>query len=121
MPTSSTLKFAVAGLDSQVAADLIRMLSSMSFHVAESPSLGEADLVFCNPEAMAPLGQRTSGKLVAVSPEATEESWLSALEKGAADYLPMPCQKQELSWILESHFGARRQPQQQQAVAQAAA
>lgn len=113
----STLKFAVTGLDSQVAADLIRMLTSMNFHVAESASLGEADLVFCNPEAMAPLGERTSGKLVAVSPDATEESWLRALEKGAADYLPMPCQKQELSWILESHFGARRQ----QAAVQAAA
>jgi len=81
----------------------------MNSQVTQSASLGEADLVFCHPEAMALLGSRTSGKLVAVSPDATEESWLSALENGAADYLPMPCQKQELSWILESHFGSRRQ------------
>ena len=102
------VKCVVTGLDGQVATDLIRMLSRLHTLVSESSQqVSDADMVFCHPDSMQPLaGQAASGaKIVAVGSDATEESWLSALENGAADYLPMPCQPAELSWILESHFG----------------
>ncbi len=102
------LKCVVFGLDGQVATDLIRMLTRLNMAVSESSQqVSDADMVFCHADSMQPLaGQAASGaKIVAVGSEATEESWLSALENGAADYLPMPCEPAELSWILESHFG----------------
>ena len=104
----SRLKFVVTGLDGQVATDLVRMLTCLNIAVSESSQqVGDADMVFCHPDSMQPLAHQAAhgAKIVAVGSEATEESWLSALEKGAADYLPMPCQPAELSWILQSHFG----------------
>jgi DNA-binding response OmpR family regulator len=103
----SRLKCVVIGLDGQVATDLVRMLTRMNMAVSESSQqVNDADMVFCHPDAMPVTGQAATGaKIVAVGSEATEESWLSALESGAADYLPMPCQPAELSWILQSHFG----------------
>lgn len=102
------LKCVVTGLDGQVASDLIRMLSGLNMLVSESSlQVSDADMVFCHPDSMTPLaGQAAVGtKIVVVGSEASEESWLNALESGAADYLPMPCQVAELSWILQSHFG----------------
>jgi DNA-binding NtrC family response regulator len=104
----NSFKCVVFGLDGQVATDLVRMLTRLNMSVSESSQqVSEADMVFCHADSMEPLaGQTASGaKIVAVGSEATEESWLSALENGAADYLPMPCQPAELSWILQSHFG----------------
>ncbi len=99
------LKCVVTGLDGQVASDLVRMLTSMNLLVSQSSQqVGDADMVFCHPDSMTPLAS-SGAKIVAVGSDATEESWLNALERGAADYLPMPCQLAELSWILQSHFG----------------
>ncbi len=99
------LKCVVTGLEGRVASDLVGMLTSLNLLVSESSQqLGNADMVFCHPDSMRPLAS-TGAKIVAVGREATEESWLDALEKGAADYLAMPCQLAELSWILQSHFG----------------
>lgn len=101
------LKFVVTGLDGQVASDLVRMLSGLDMSVSESSQqVSDADMVFCHPDSMPLAGQASAKvKIVAVGSEASEESWLSALENGAADYLPMPCQPAELNWILQSHFG----------------
>ncbi len=102
------LKFVVTGLDGKVASDLIEMLSVLNMSVSESSlQVSDADMVFCHPDSMQPLANQAAqgAKIVAVGSEATEESWLNALENGAADYLPMPCQPAELSWILQSHFG----------------
>ena len=104
----SHLKFVVTGLDCQVAADLVRMLSNLNPPVSQSSQrVSDADIVFCHPDSMKPItGQAAQGAtIVAVGSDATEESWLSALEHGASDYLPMPCQPAELNWILQSHFG----------------
>ena len=104
----SHLKCVVTGLDGQVAADLVRMLSGLNMSVSQSSQqVSEADMVFCDADCMQPLANQssTAAKFVAVGREANEESWLSALENGAADYLPMPCQPAELTWILQSHFG----------------
>jgi DNA-binding NtrC family response regulator len=101
------LKCVVTGLDGQVASDLIRMLTSLNHVVSQSSTqVNDADMVFCDAESMQPIaGQAPSGtKIVAVGSDATEESWLSALEQGACDYLPMPCQPVQLTWILQSHF-----------------
>ena len=104
----SDLKCVVTGLDGRVATDLVRMLTSLNMSVSQSSQMvSDADMVFCHPDSMQPLASQLSGaKIVAVGNEATEESWLNALEGGAADYLPMPCQQAELNWILQSHFGS---------------
>ncbi len=104
----SHLKCVVTGLEGRVATDLVRMLTSLNMSVSQSSQMvSDADMVFCHPDSMQPLtSQVTGAKIVAVGNEATEESWLTALERGAADYLPMPCQQAELNWILQSHFGS---------------
>lgn len=105
------LKCVVTGLQGQVALDLVQMLTSLNHLVSESSQqISDADMVFCDAESMQPIARKTAQsttKIVAVGSEASEESWLAALDQGAADYLPMPCQRVELNWILQSHFGAR--------------
>ncbi len=95
----SQLKFVVTGLDGQVATDLVRMLRCLNMSVSQSSQqVSDADMVFCHPDFMQPLtGQACGAKIVAVGSDATEESWLKALENGAADYLSMPCQPAELN------------------------
>lgn len=102
------LKCVVTGLEGTTTNDLIRMLTSLNHLVSESSlQISEADMVFCHPDSMKPIASKTSAtaKIVAVGNNANEESWLTALEQGAADFLPMPCQPAELNWILQSHFG----------------
>lgn len=104
----SQLKCVVTGLEGHVATDLVRMLTNLNLLVSQSSQqVSDADMVFCHPDSMQPItGQAAQGAtIVAVGSDADEESWLSALEHGASDYLPMPCQPAELSWILQSHFG----------------
>ena len=102
------VKCVVTGLEGTMTDDLIRMLTRLNHVVSESSQqISEADMVFCHPDSMKPIASKTSSsaKIVAVGSNANEESWLTALELGAADFLPMPCQPAELNWILESHFG----------------
>lgn len=104
------LKCVVTGLEGTTAASLVSMLTSMNHVVSESSQqISEADMVFCDAQSMQPIARKTptSAKIVAVGSHATEESWLNALEQGATDYLPMPCQPAELNWILQSHFGVQ--------------
>ena len=107
------LKCVLIGLDVQVATDLVRMLTHPGIVVSQSSAqVSDADMVFCPVDIMPPsTGTAATGaKIVAIGSEATEESWLCALERGASDYLPMPCQAAELRWILQSHFGRPTAP-----------
>ena len=46
---------------------------------------------------------RDSAPLVAVGRDATTEAWISALDRGACDYLCEGFEEAELSWVLQSH------------------
>jgi FixJ family two-component response regulator len=96
-----------AGLEPALAAELAAALQSAGCLVAES---GPADMVFCPPNRLpaAASDRSAPAPVVVVSRLPDYDSWIDALEAGAADYIAAPFEEIQLRWLLETHLRAPR-------------
>jgi PleD family two-component response regulator len=93
------------GLKSNVAEELRTVLSAANCQLSSDP--GGAEIIFCRWDRAAfavTRGRFPDVPIVVVSELPDVNSWLDALEAGAADYCAAPFEAIQMRWILDTHL-----------------
>ena len=105
-------KMLLLGLDEVLAGDLTRVLRQLGHSVSKASGSDstletDADLIFTGsgelPGALAFVPHRP---VIVASRLPDMNSWISALEAGAADYCGAPFEPTQVRWVLNSALAA---------------